>query len=113
MLTPPITYVSSKVIVNVISVFDASFGESYLESLALFVMPSLSLAVPIASLICPRLDSIVAFNATFSETNSPCVSPVVAKDTIYFFNEKTGLKKIAENTELSYNHKNIVDFWKK
>ena len=38
---------------------------------------------------------------------------VVAKDTIYFFNEKTGLKKIAENTELSYNHKNIVDFWKK
>lgn len=38
---------------------------------------------------------------------------VIAKDTIYFFNERTGLKKIAENAELSYNHKNIVDFWKK
>jgi hypothetical protein len=37
----------------------------------------------------------------------------VAKDTVYFFNEKNGLKKIAVNTELNYNHKNIVDFWKK
>lgn len=37
----------------------------------------------------------------------------VAKDTIYFYNEKTGLKKVATNTELTYNHKNIVDFWKK
>lgn len=38
---------------------------------------------------------------------------VVAKDTVYFFNEKKGLKKIAVNSELNYNHKNIVDFWKK
>ena len=37
----------------------------------------------------------------------------VAIDTVYFFNEKNGLKKIAVNTELNYNHKNIVDFWKK
>ncbi len=38
---------------------------------------------------------------------------VVAKDTVYFFNESNGLKKIAQNSELTYNHKNIVDFWKK
>lgn len=37
---------------------------------------------------------------------------VVAGDTVYFYNDNVGLRKIAVNSELNYNHKNIVDFFK-
>ena len=33
-------------------------------------------------------------------------------NTIYFYNEHEGLLPIAYNKELSYNNKNIIDFWK-
>jgi hypothetical protein len=33
-------------------------------------------------------------------------------NTIYFYNEYEGLLPIAYNKELSYNNKNIIDFWK-
>ena len=33
-------------------------------------------------------------------------------DTVYFYNDNVGLRKIAVNSELNYNHKNIVDFFK-
>ena len=36
----------------------------------------------------------------------------VAGDTVYFYNDNVGLRKIAVNSELNYNHKNIVDFFK-
>ena len=36
----------------------------------------------------------------------------VAGDSVYFYNVGVGLRKIATNNELKYNHKNIVDFWK-
>mgnify|MGYP003304363302 CR=1 FL=1 len=36
----------------------------------------------------------------------------VAGDSVYFYNVSVGLRKIATNNELKYNHKNIVDFWK-
>ncbi len=38
---------------------------------------------------------------------------VVAGDTLYFYNDEVGLKKIAKNHELIYNHENICDFTKK
>lgn len=36
----------------------------------------------------------------------------VAGNTVYFYTESVGLRKIAVNNELNYNHKNIVDFYK-
>lgn len=36
----------------------------------------------------------------------------VAGNTVYFYNEGVGLRKIAVNNELNYNHYNIVDFYK-
>ena len=36
----------------------------------------------------------------------------VAGDTVYFYNDNVGLRKIAVNSELNYNHNNIVDFFK-
>ena len=36
----------------------------------------------------------------------------IAKDTVYFYNEASGLNKIAVNPELNYNHINMVDFYK-
>lgn len=35
----------------------------------------------------------------------------IAKDTVYFYNESTGLRTIAVDSELNYNHNNIVDFY--
>ncbi len=37
----------------------------------------------------------------------------VAGDTVYLYTDSEGLIPIAVNNELNYNHKNIVDFWKK
>ena len=37
----------------------------------------------------------------------------VAGDTVYLYTDDEGLIPIAVNSELNYNHKNIVDFWKK
>lgn len=36
----------------------------------------------------------------------------VAGDTVYFYTDSDGLIPIAVNSELKYNHKNIVDFWR-
>lgn len=37
---------------------------------------------------------------------------LLVDDTIYQYNDKTGLRKIIEYNELKYNNKNIVKFWK-
>ena len=37
---------------------------------------------------------------------------VAAGDMVYFYNEEEGLRPIAKNSELVYNNKNIIDFWK-
>lgn len=37
---------------------------------------------------------------------------LAAGNTVYFYNEHEGLLPIAYNKELSYNNKNIIDFWK-
>lgn len=37
---------------------------------------------------------------------------VAAGDMVYFYNEEEGLMPIAKNSELVYNNKNIIDFWK-
>ena len=37
---------------------------------------------------------------------------LLVDDTIYQYNDKTGLRKILDYNELNYNNKNIVKFWK-
>lgn len=34
-------------------------------------------------------------------------------DTVYLYNDKTGLRKIVEYKEFKYNKNNIIEFWKK
>lgn len=38
---------------------------------------------------------------------------LISKDTVYLYNEETGLRKILETNELNYNYKNISKLWKK
>jgi len=38
---------------------------------------------------------------------------IVSGNSLYLYNEQTGLKKILESNELTYNYKNICSFWKK